>query len=1179
MNVNCQRSQELFNNNNDKFGNLKLGPQLMKDIKKMLTHPMRNPYDKSVMKSNLIVMQDYKPPFGQMFPNGALIAGPDRSPNSVYVPAKQVQSNYNAYNTFNGNVFAASTPSPSYVPPAFNSISPSQRDAEVFQRQRQNGQYVQSNRIQNTQQSGNIISNGHTAQYTQGKNTAFSNGNSNLITRTNQNYNQQYNQQANSFVPTQSYTQNAITAQRGQINRQNGQYTDNRAPTQSNNGKQSQFGVSFTKQQYNYNPNQDKQGYTNQSPLPLSNENTGQVNTEAKQNLVSNNGPAAIITKTLTFNRIVEPKPGNPKSRITFKTWIVKPSKAAKLIAEPTPYTYPRPTNPTAAKLVDGTTPYVYNKPSTVSQAARIIQPDDGSYRYNKPTVAAKQISEPDGSYVYNKPTLASKQVSDPNDGSYIYNKPTIAAKQIVREPPRLYLTPTAPPPTLSGRLYLAPTSPPPPPPPPPPPTIASRLYIAPTTYKPAANLYIPPSQSNVILSRQYLAPSAIQQPAYYQSEQLRASPTSPTPSYAAPTNDNANNPSFSLTKQSRINANHNNLTFADILTKEKLDITVNDIVSDTSDVLKTAAPQFDQYRQDKSVDYVEENYLPPDTNNESDENLTPQSPTVATSSRLIVDPSRELEPPLETVNSNNDVQNTNRLTSLPFYKEPTNTIERTVSLKISIPEKVASYLFKSRNESDFDKLEILNTGSSNYLVLTNNLLRKNTGASFIPIGRLIANQNTNISDSQALVFNFLADSLNVAKEYSNLAQQNIINPTAPTQFQNVNTEDLSRITNQISQLTASQYSENQNHANIVSTASTTTNGVYPYRAAKYTNNIPQNQAQQNQRAQISIVPSQQTFQGYAARLQSPNNGLNLQNNQNQIYSGQLYQLPVPDVTSQIYNAGAAKLQDSNVQRQSTQSGYQRGSNQNSNVANNRPKQSSAEVEIVQSQTLPLPAAKLQFAPSNEPESFNSQEHSAQTLLGNFLNNGNGISAQLRDKIFGTLPHPLEENKLLTYKKDESYYLYTKLNNNLSNTQTNVAQSNNQQQNAKLIQGTNTPNVVSFQFVPSVSYQLEDEKEQQKILNTFQIDQFGSPKKANLIQNNRRQEQTSDVNYSVEHPTSKQLERQYNEINNLYTGPSSYSAPQASVGSLENRQNNARLEQFEENNGYTKVTPARQFTF
>ncbi|XP_049876580.1 putative uncharacterized protein DDB_G0289263 [Pectinophora gossypiella] len=686
MNVNCQKSQD-FINNNDKFGNLKLGPQLMKDIKKMITHPMRNPYDKSVMKSNLIVMQDYKPPIGQMF--GALLSGPN--PNSIYIPAKQVQAyNHNTY--ANGNVFAASTPSPTYVPPpaSFNSLTPP-RDAEVFQqqRQRQNGQYQQSGRLQSTQPAQ--ILNGHAQQFTQNQNSFSFNNNGNTASRPTQIYNSpaQYRQQH--FGNTQTFNQG------GQL-RQSGQYTDSRNQAQLNE-KQSGFGISFSKQQY-----------TNNAQLPLSNENTGQINNEAKQNL--------------------------------------------------------------------------------------------------------------------------------------------------------------------------------------------------------------------------------------------------------------------------------------------------------------------------------------------------------------------------------------------------------------------------------------------------------------------------------ALVFNFLADSLNAAKEYSNIAKQNIVSPT-PAQFQSVNSQELSRITNQISQLTASQYSNNQqnnnyNHAEIVPSVQTSTNGANQYQAAKYTSGFTQNQQQ------INSLPSRLTNQGY--NYQNTNNRLtgNFQSNQKQIYSGQLYNLPVPDVTSQIYNAGSANL----IQNSQQHLGTSQIVNQNGNVGNNLSKHSSTEVEIVQSQTLPLPAAKLQqFTPSNEVESFNSQEHSAQALLGNFLNNGNGISAQLQDKIVGTIPHPLEDNKLVTYKKDQSYYVYTKLNNNGNGQQNNVQSG----QSAKLIQN-GSPNVV-FQFVPSVSYQLDDEREQQKILNAFQIDEYGSPKNTNQIQDTRRQDLISEVDYSVEHPQSgKQVDGQFNDLNTLYAGPSSYSAPQASVGSLEATERdqnlNTRLEQLEEsNNGYRKEVPARQFSF
>ncbi|XP_063830998.1 probable serine/threonine-protein kinase nek3 [Ostrinia nubilalis] len=1182
MNVKCQESAQLFNNNNEKFGNLRLGPQLMKDIKKMLTHPMRNPYDKTAMKSNLVVMQDYKPPFGQLFPNGALIAGPERPPNNIYVPAKQVQF---SQNNFGGNdiAFAASTPDPRYLPAAFNN---GQRDAEVFQRQRQYGQYAQNQRLQNA--PGTVISNGHAGQFTQ----MISNANL-LSTRPTQSYNNgivQYGQrQLSNTRPTPSIsTQNAINIQRGQLNQLNSQYTNYQNPARLNSGKQLSFGEPLTNQQYN--SNQVRQPYTyQQPPLQFSNEINGKVGNEAKQNLVSadNEIPSTVITKTLTLKRVIqEPKRGGPKSRITVKTWIVKPSKSAKLINS-TPYTYEKPTQPPAEKLID-TTPYVYNRPT--SQSAKLTKEAEQPYVYNKPTTqTAKLRSESEQPYVYNKPTarlVAEKEQAyvynkptarlvTESEQPYVYNKPTTAAaKQIVspsKEPSRAYLTPTTPRQTLS-RLYLTPTSLPP--------TQASRLYLAPTTYNPSSRLYLPPLQSSPVLSRQYLAPPTLQQPESYQSEQLRAAPTTPSPTYAVPITEVLSSSDFPQSKQSQTVTNDKNLTFTDILTKEKLDLTVNDIVKDTRTFLKTASPpQFGEYRSDINVvDYVDENYLPPEPiSTDSGEKLTSQLPTTELkSARLVATPSTDLVPPVETFT--NDNQNSNQLSNLPFYKEslvPTNTIERTVSLKISIPETIATYLFKNQSENNFDHLEILNTGSSNYLVLTNNAESKKNGASFIPIGKIVVDKPTNISNSQALVFSLLADSINVAKEYSNTAhQEQSAQLRAP--IQNINNDDLAHITNKISQLTSSQYSGNNQaykSANIVSTVQTTTKDQgYQYRDSG-TNNLSQNQIQSSQRVQNNYGSTQTTNQPQSARLQS-GTGVQyntVQSNSKQVYSGQLYQLPVPEVTNQYYNGqNNGNVQSSKIQQQ------ENFSSQNNNVvsSNNNNRAPDGDVEIIKSQSIPITSGKLQASPTTELDEFNSQEN-----FSKFISTNNGISAQLQDKIVGTINHPLSDNKLVTYKKDESYYVYTKLDNSFpQNIQTNgnLVQLNidGSQKSAKLTQGNDFPNVVAFQFIPSVSYQLEDEKEQQKILNAFQIDEFGSPKQK-LVQ-------TSSVDYSVDHtPSAKQFDRQFNEVNNLYAGPSSYSAPQSSVGKLQSRQDNvnARLELEENNNGYSKVVPSRQFTF
>ncbi|XP_075981414.1 uncharacterized protein LOC142980028 [Anticarsia gemmatalis] len=1161
MNVDCQNSQQFINNNNDKFENLRLGPQLMKDIKKMLTHPMLNPYDKTAMKSNLIVMQDYKPPLGQLFPNGALLAGPERPPNNVYVPAKQIQQNFYQNNP-NDFAYSASTPDPRYLPASVNNFGSFNED-DYFQRQRQND--PRSGRLQAGQnlQNNNLISNSHAGRFIQNSNSDLSNNGYSLASRPTQisTFSQR---QINSVQSNQ--VDNTQNNQRGQSNRQRAQYTDPRRLPQTNSERQTDFGVTFSKSQnnLNFNTNQDKP-YAYNTPSTKVPQITGNVNGKAgrelKENLVSTikDIPTTVVTKT--FSRVVqENKVAKPKSRVTIKTWIVKPTKSARqLLVDPTPYTYARPSPPSPSpteKLIEDSTTYVYEKPTTSSQTEKFVSTELDS-------------EEP---YVYTKPTPAAKQI-----------------RTTEVETTRIFIAPTTVPtrPTLSGRLSIPSSSPVP--------TKSSRYYLTPAPFKATDRLYLPPPRNPTTLPRLYLSPNAIPQPVYYQSAQLRASPTIPS-STRVPFNENVNQPSFTLTKHSRINANHNNLTFADILTKEKLDITVNDIVKDTDNILKTASPP-QQYRKNfKSLDYRESDYVPTKTTVDSGERLTSQSPLQSTtsfmkSSRLIATPATSLVPPDESF----IYQNSNQLSKLPYYKESgfPNTIERTVSIKITIPERIAMYLFKNQSEADYDKLEILNTGSSNYLVLSNNLLSKKNSFNFIPIAKLSGNNNhKNVSNSQALVYSFLTDSINVAREYNNIAQQEVLSPTStPPQLQNMNNEDISKISNTVSQLTSSQFSSNNfnnlgKSAKLIATQSTRTNQPIPFTGnLQYSNEQTQARQNQIQTAQYNIAPSQQTQELYSSRFQVPNSQQNLLNSQN-IYSGQLYQWPVPEVTNQIYNRPvSAKLISPNIQQQTTQMlTLQRNTNQN-NAADSS-QQSSPEIEIIKAQTLPFAPAKLQLEPPNEPEQFNSQES-----LANLLNSENGISAHVQDKVVGTITHPLEDNKLVTYKKDQSYFLYTKLDDNTIDQNPKNLQSNtNIQQSAKLIQNDIMPGQVTFQLIPSVNYELEDEKEQQKFLNAFRIDEFGAPreitKPAGVSEsNNERQIMASNVDFTVEHPTSIRRSDQF-RIDALYSGPSSYTAPQSSVGSLESRQIsqnnfNSRLEDFESNNenGYPKDRPARQFVF
>ncbi|KAL4712587.1 hypothetical protein ACJJTC_007182 [Scirpophaga incertulas] len=690
MNVNCQDSERLFNNNNEKFSNLRLGPQLMKDIKKMLTHPMHNPYDRNAMKGNLIVMQDYRPPSGQMFSKTVLNLNLETPLSNVYIPAKQVQSSgRTGYNNDNDIAFAASTPNPRYLPASFNTFQYStQNDAETFQKQRQNGQYTQSSRQQNTQtrQQGTNKANVQFSDAISNNNIQFT-----PSTSVSNNGHTQYGQRQinNSRSNQVTNSQYAINYQRGQINQQSATYTSNKNPSRIGNinGKQAEFSIAYSKQQYN-----------------------------AKQ--------------------------------------------------EKQPYTYQQP--------------------------------------------------------------------------------------------------------------------------------------------------------------------------------------------------------------------------------------------------------------------------------------------------------------------------------QLQFSSE--------------------------NSKSGFG-----------------------------------------VKQNLALVFSLLADSINVAKEYNNEQVNTEQSTPTKTRHQTVSDEDITQITNKISDLTSSQFSETNQQK---------------LKSAKIiaSNQIPHN----NEHSETTTNHLQNTFSSISNKYQTPSTDINSKKvnnivpNSKQVYSGQLYQLPVPDVTDKVLNQGTFtnNIMSSNADFS---------------------KSSESDVEIVKSNSIPQsPVARLETAPTSEVDHFNSQEN-----FDKFIKSNNGISAQIQDKIVGSIPHPLEGNKVVTYKKDESYYVYTKLDNTVEdelNSQTNTIQSNNAvgQQSAKLINENNLPNIVAFQLIPSISYQLEGEQDQDNFLNSFQLDKYGQPKsKINVVDQSTRTDLTSEVDYSIDHTLSQdQVSGQLNDVSKLYSGPSSYSAPQSSVGNLGSKQDyTSRLELENKNNGYSKVVPSIQFSY
>ncbi|XP_062529912.1 uncharacterized protein LOC101735358 isoform X1 [Bombyx mori] len=411
------------------------------------------------------------------------------------------------------------------------------------------------------------------------------------------------------------------------------------------------------------------------------------------------------------------------------------------------------------------------------------------------------------------------------------------------------------------------------------------------------------------------------------------------------------------------------------------------------------------------------------------------------------------------------------------------------------------------------------------------------------------------VKQNIALVFSLLADSINAAKEYTNIAQQEVI-PATPgtTQFQNVNEAELSQITNMISKLTSTQYADIYNrNENIITTPQ----------------NIPTN-IQSNQLITVPEVTNQIYNRPFTSYIGQPANNPGQGNTANFIHSN------IPQ------NAPSNFIPTANTQPQYSQDTNLFPSGDRSHDVTNLLNQSPAAVEIVQSQTLPYSSAKLQIGSSDQStQTFN------QETLANLLSGDNRISAHLQDKIIGTIKHPLESDKLVTYEKDQSYYFTSNLNKNTPgpNFSGNLIQPTSNLETKP--SNTNFPNTLTLQFIPSNGYEVENERQQQKLLDTFQIDEFGAPREvvSNIDRsNNQEQILTSNIDYSIEHPTSARQLDGTNNINALYSGPSSYSAPQSSVvGGRSDRQNqyNSNLEDLDENNenGYPRTRPARQFTF
>ncbi|XP_045537615.1 probable cyclin-dependent serine/threonine-protein kinase DDB_G0292550 [Papilio machaon] len=424
------------------------------------------------------------------------------------------------------------------------------------------------------------------------------------------------------------------------------------------------------------------------------------------------------------------------------------------------------------------------------------------------------------------------------------------------------------------------------------------------------------------------------------------------------------------------------------------------------------------------------------------------------------------------------------------------------------------------------------------------------------------------VKQSLALVFSLLTDSINKAKKYNNIIQDNVqtLTTSPPPQFQAVNNEELGRISNTISQLTASQFTnKNFNNANTASVSNT------------------KSQYLSNKDEKLTFLKYMQnlTAQKQNNKLQSKANNKQLNpfipdsrsntNTDTPIYSGQLYKYPVPEVTRQIINAPNPAKSNILIQSDIDEVKSQRIVVPKNSITKNIDTSTNINANIFKTQgtinsplRLEVPSEKPQLKPRN-----------------NILTTGTGITAQLRDKIVGTIPHPTDKNKFVTYKKDQSYYLYSNLNDGNSVTNGQAAK-----QSVKKFPNNNYPDLITFHFIPS-----ENQNEKGSFQNEPQSYQLTELKPIENINNieltdNNINEDTysTDLANNIIRPSQKQRE----SINTLYDGPSSYSAPQLSIGNListqESQRNNfnTRVEGLEENNnfsGYLKERPVRQFTF
>ncbi|XP_013162508.1 PREDICTED: putative uncharacterized protein DDB_G0282133 [Papilio xuthus] len=429
------------------------------------------------------------------------------------------------------------------------------------------------------------------------------------------------------------------------------------------------------------------------------------------------------------------------------------------------------------------------------------------------------------------------------------------------------------------------------------------------------------------------------------------------------------------------------------------------------------------------------------------------------------------------------------------------------------------------------------------------------------------------MKQSLALVFSLLTDSINKANKYNNVIQDNVqsLTTSPPPQFQGVNNEEFGRITNTISQLTASQFTNNNNKTLDYNKANSASvfNTPSPYISNKDENlnfsKYKQNPAAIKQNDKLQSKPNNKQLNPFIS-VSGSNTNTNTP-----IYSGQLYKYSVPEVTRQIINAPNPANSNILIQPDIDEVKSQRVIVPKNSITKSIDTSTNINANIFKSRVAINKPVRLEELPTEKPQ---------LKTQNNVLNTETGITAQLRDKIVGTIPHPTYKNKFVTYKKDESYYLYSNLDdgNSVSNEQA-PKQSVKQYPN-------NYPDLITFHFIPSGN---QNEKESfQNEPQSYQLTELKPVENNNRIEltdNNINDDTYStDLGYNVIRPSQKQSQT----INTLYDGPSSYSAPQLSIGNLISTQEaqrnniNSRIEGIEENNnfsGYSKERPARQFTF